>query len=140
MQHSSNLERMLETNIFYRTEVSLYFLPGGNGELEPPDLVPNSEVTRLIADGSAGFPRARVGHRRAFFKALVMRLFFLDHEGSRAVDLTSIACGRLSFGWWGALAFSSDGGRFMLTKHYKLVLLVVASFLYGGMPTEKFGY
>ena len=40
-------------------------LPGGNGELVPPDPIPNSEVKRLIADGSVGPPHVRVGHRQA---------------------------------------------------------------------------
>ena len=33
--------------------------------LEPPDPIPNSAVKRRIADGSVGFPHARVGHRQA---------------------------------------------------------------------------
>ena len=33
-----------------------------NSELEPPDPISNSEVKRLSADGSVGFPHARVGH------------------------------------------------------------------------------
>ena len=28
----------------------------------PPDPIPNSEVKRLSADGSVGFPHVRVGH------------------------------------------------------------------------------
>ena len=40
-------------------------LPGGNGELVPPDPIPNSEVKRLIADDSVGFPHVKVGHRQA---------------------------------------------------------------------------
>ena len=38
---------------------------GDNRELEPPDPIPNSEVKRLIADGSVGLPHVRVGHRQA---------------------------------------------------------------------------
>ena len=40
-------------------------LPDDHRELEPPDPIPNSEVKRLIADGSVGFPHVRVGHRQA---------------------------------------------------------------------------
>ncbi len=40
-------------------------LPGGHSEWEPPDSIPNSEVKLLSADDSAGFPRAKVGHRQA---------------------------------------------------------------------------
>ena len=40
-------------------------LPGGNGELVPPDPIPNSEVKRLIADDSVGFPHVKVGHCQA---------------------------------------------------------------------------
>jgi hypothetical protein len=36
-----------------------------HSELEPPDPIPNSEVKRLSADGSVGFPHVRVGHRQA---------------------------------------------------------------------------
>ena len=42
-----------------------YSLSGGNSEWEPPDPIPNSEVKLLSADGSTGFPRARVGHCQA---------------------------------------------------------------------------
>ncbi len=35
-----------------------------NSELEPPDPISNSEVKRLSADGSVGFPHVRVGHRQ----------------------------------------------------------------------------
>ncbi len=38
---------------------------GDHRELEPPDPLPNSEVKRLIADGSVGLPHVRVGHRQA---------------------------------------------------------------------------
>ena len=34
--------------------------------MEPPDPIPNSEVKRFSADGSVGFPDARVGHCQAF--------------------------------------------------------------------------
>ena len=32
-----------------------------------PDSIPNSEVKSSCADGTAGFPCGRVGHRRVFF-------------------------------------------------------------------------
>ena len=38
--------------------------PDDNRELEPPDSISNSEVKRLIADGSVGLPHVRVGHRQ----------------------------------------------------------------------------
>ena len=41
-------------------------LPGGHRDVEPPDPIPNSEVKRVIADGSVGSPHVRVGHRQAF--------------------------------------------------------------------------
>ena len=37
-----------------------------HSKLEPPDPISNSEVKRLSADGSVGFPHVRVGHRQAF--------------------------------------------------------------------------
>ena len=41
------------------------FLLGDHSEMEPPDPIPNSEVKRLSADGSVGFPHVRVGHCQA---------------------------------------------------------------------------
>lgn len=43
-------------------------LPGGNGEMEPPDTIPNSEVKRLSADDSVGSPHVKVGHRQALIQ------------------------------------------------------------------------
>ena len=43
-------------------------LPDDNSELEPPDPISNSEVKRLSADGSVGFPHVRVGHRQALIR------------------------------------------------------------------------
>jgi hypothetical protein len=44
----------------YKTE-----LLGDHSGMEPPDPFSNSEVKRSSADGSVGFPHARVGHRQA---------------------------------------------------------------------------
>ena len=38
------------------TDPGFSSLPGGNSVLEPPDPIPNSEVKRLSADDSVGFP------------------------------------------------------------------------------------
>jgi hypothetical protein len=38
--------------------------PGDHRDMVPPDPIPNSEVKRVIADGSVGFPHVRVGHRQ----------------------------------------------------------------------------
>ena len=43
------------------------FRAGGHGEAEIPVPIPNTEVKRPIAEGSAGPARARVGRRRLFF-------------------------------------------------------------------------
>ena len=43
------------------------FFAGGHGEAVIPVPIPNTEVKRLIAEGSAGPARARVGRRRLFF-------------------------------------------------------------------------
>ena len=40
-------------------------LPDDISECEPPDLISNSEVKVLSADGSVGFPHVRVGHCQA---------------------------------------------------------------------------
>lgn len=43
----------------------LAVLPGGQSDREPPNSIPNLEVKPICADGSAGTPRVRVGHRQA---------------------------------------------------------------------------
>lgn len=43
-------------------------LPGGHSVLVPPDPIPNSEVKRLSADDSVGFPHAKVGHCQVLFQ------------------------------------------------------------------------
>ncbi len=40
-------------------------LPGGQSDREPPNSIPNLEVKPVCANGSAGPPRVRVGHRQA---------------------------------------------------------------------------
>jgi hypothetical protein len=60
--------RLLQILPFLRQRVNTMFhngLPDDNRELEPPDPIPNSEVKRLIANGSVRFPHVRVGHRQA---------------------------------------------------------------------------
>ena len=52
-------------------------MPGGLGEREPPDPIPNSEVKPLSADGSVGVTHVRVGHRQAFYPKPLMR----EHQG-----------------------------------------------------------
>ncbi len=37
-------------------------LHGGHSAVVPPDQMTNSEVKRRSADGSVGYPHARVGH------------------------------------------------------------------------------
>ena len=48
--------------------------PDDHCEAEPPDPIPNSEVKRFSADGSAGLPRARVGHRQVLHRKGPFRL------------------------------------------------------------------
>ncbi len=43
-------------------------LPGGHSVLEPPDPISNSDVKRLSADDSVGFPHAKVGHCQALIR------------------------------------------------------------------------
>lgn len=43
--------------------------PGDHSRLDPPDPIPNSEVKRLSADDSVGFPHAKVGHCQDFIQA-----------------------------------------------------------------------
>jgi hypothetical protein len=49
----TNLPRLSEIR---RQEVSNSVLPGGHGEREPPDTIPNSEVKPFSADDSVGDP------------------------------------------------------------------------------------
>ena len=44
---------VLTTQLFY---IDLQNLLGGNGNVVPPDPIPNSEVKRVSADGSVGDP------------------------------------------------------------------------------------
>ena len=41
---------------------ALKVFPGSHSDTVPPDSIPNSEVKRISADGSVGFPHVRVGH------------------------------------------------------------------------------
>ena len=50
------------------------FQAGGHREAVIPVPIPNTEVKRLIAEGSAGPARARVGRRRPFFFCTVVAL------------------------------------------------------------------
>ena len=67
-------QRFTSTTLFESIEAEIIHLlrPPNSTELlddhsklEPPDPIPNSEVKRLSADGSVGFPHVRVGHRQA---------------------------------------------------------------------------
>ena len=63
------------------------FQAGGHREAVIPVPIPNTEVKRLIAEGSAGPARARVGRRRPFLFCLrktkkVPRLLALDPRQS----------------------------------------------------------
>ena len=37
---------------------------GDNRDMEPPESISNSEVKRVIADDSVGFPHVKVGHHQ----------------------------------------------------------------------------
>ena len=51
---------------------------GDHSDLDPPDSMPNSEVKRISADGSVGFPHVRVGHRQiSILKKPPFAAFFL---------------------------------------------------------------
>ena len=52
-------------------------LSDDNSERVPPDPIPNSEVKPFSADGSAGSPRVRVGHRQA----LILKPHFQQEVG-----------------------------------------------------------
>ena len=46
----------------YLSSVLCHPFSGSHRDMEPPDPIPNSEVKRVIADDSVGFPHAKVGH------------------------------------------------------------------------------
>ena len=62
---SYNAQAFLRNRAVFDCTQIVSSLPGGHSEWEPPEPIPNSEVKPLSADGSAGSPRARVGHRQA---------------------------------------------------------------------------
>ena len=43
------------------------FFPGGHRDDETPVPIPNTEVKGIFGEGTAGFARGRVAHRRDFF-------------------------------------------------------------------------
>ncbi len=61
--------------------VHVIHLPGGSGESVPPDLIPNSEVKRLIADDSVGSPYVKVAHSICLDHTGIFKL-----HGQRAAD------------------------------------------------------
>ncbi len=64
-------------------------MPGGHSEWEPPDLIPNSEVKTLSADGSVGSPHVRVGHCQAFLKnplSIIRQGVFFEKETTNYAD------------------------------------------------------
>ena len=57
---------LFRNNLFVVIKELHTSLPDDNSSLVPPDSISNSEVKRASADGSAGSPCVRVGHRQAF--------------------------------------------------------------------------
>ena len=51
---------------------------GDDSHLDPPDSISNSEVKRMCADDSVGFPHVKVGYRQALYfeRQLLQLLFF----------------------------------------------------------------
>lgn len=50
----------------------MIYLPGGHSAVVPPESMPNSAVKRRSADGSVGFPYARVGNCQ-----VIIELYYL---------------------------------------------------------------
>ena len=69
---------------------SLNRLSGGNSKWVPPDPISNSEVKLLSADGSMGFPYARVGH----CQALNTKPLMSNHQGFFFLSGSAIIYGR----------------------------------------------
>ena len=74
-------------------------LPGNHSEWVPPDTIPNSEVKLLSADGSTGFPRARVGHCQASKSKPLMS----NHQGFFFISL-SVWLSMVGH-WWNASVY-----------------------------------
>ena len=56
---------------------ALKVFPGSHSDTVPPDSIPNSEVKRISADGSVGFPHVRVGHCQVPLKETRLTAGFL---------------------------------------------------------------
>ena len=61
------------------------FFPGSHSDTVPPDSSPNSEVKRISADGSVGFPHVRVGHCQVPLKETRLTAGFLRLEEKNGV-------------------------------------------------------
>jgi len=55
-------------------------MPDKNSAMVPPDSIPNSEVKRSYAEGSAGFPRVRLGNSQAYFSVFNLNQTFLIYK------------------------------------------------------------
>lgn len=83
-------------NKFSLTDITSYdvinqFL-GDNRDMEPPESISNSEVKRVIADDSVGFPHVKVGHHQVITLKpvqLMNRLFFVCYSCLRKAGLAS---------------------------------------------------
>ena len=57
---------------------------GDDSHLDPPDSISNSEVKRMCADDSVGFPHVKVGYRQALYlKGSYLAAFFLLKQYSK---------------------------------------------------------
>ena len=54
--------------------------PGSHSDTVPPDSIPNSEVKRISADGSVGFPHVRVGHCQVLLRRTRLTAGFLRQK------------------------------------------------------------
>ena len=57
--------------------------PGSHSDTVPPDSIPNSEVKRISADGSVGFPHVRVGHCQVPLRKTRLTAGFLRLEETK---------------------------------------------------------
>ena len=57
--------------------------PGSHSDTVPPDSIPNSEVKRISADGSVGFPHVRVGHCQVPLRRTRLTAGFLRLEETK---------------------------------------------------------
>ena len=75
----------------------LRLFAGGHRGAEIPVPIPNTEVKRPIAEGSAGLARARVGRRRLFFVFFILAMEYGIVQSFFAIRLDFVVYGMSNY-------------------------------------------